>query len=136
MQQTQKKPSLISIKAFVPSILVAALIGTYLDLYFVGKDIYAFPKRPFPATFQLNIAFTLIGLPIISCIFLVIQNLLRTWLKIWLILIISLYMSLFERVSETFGFFTHIDSWKHTYSFVGYLCYLSFITVFHQRWNR
>ena len=134
-RQTPKKRSRISTKALVSTIFVGVLIGTYLDLYFVGKGIYAFPKRPFPSLFQINVAFTVFSLPILICLFLFITNQLRSWQKWWFILIISMFMSVFERISESLGFFIHIESWKHVYSFIGYMLYLSFIANFYQRFN-
>lgn len=135
LQQTQKKQSPISIKTLLSTILVASLLGTYLDLFFVGKGIYAFPQRLMPNIFQINIVFTLLGLPILVCIFLIFCNLLRSWQKVWFILIISLLMSVFERVSESLGFFIHGESWRHLYSFVGYTIYFSFIYTFYHRMN-
>ncbi|KDE47303.1 hypothetical protein DI43_09600 [Geobacillus sp. CAMR12739] len=37
------------------SALLASWAGTYLDLYFVGKGLYTFPKRPFPSVFSIDI---------------------------------------------------------------------------------
>ena len=53
LQPLQKKsfPSLI--KEFGPTVFLAILLGTYLDLYFVGKKMYMFPMRPFPEVFSL-----------------------------------------------------------------------------------
>ncbi|WP_304625746.1 CBO0543 family protein [Sporosarcina sp. JAI121] len=50
---------------YLPSVLLASLLGTYLDLYFVGKRLYEFPVRPFAEIFSINIAFTLIVLPLL-----------------------------------------------------------------------
>ncbi|WP_281177274.1 CBO0543 family protein [Peribacillus loiseleuriae] len=55
---------------FLPSILLASLLGTYLDLYFIGKGFYSFPIRPMSTVFSINIAFTLIGLPLLIGVFL------------------------------------------------------------------
>ncbi|RTZ57719.1 hypothetical protein EKO25_01545 [Bacillus sp. SAJ1] len=125
----------MSINALLSTIFIGVLIGTYLDLFFVGKGIYVFPKRPLPNVFQINIAFTLFGLPIFICLFLFVSNLLKSWQKIWFIFIISLFMSVFERISESFGFFIHLESWKHTYSLIGYIIYLSFIYIYYQALN-
>ena len=49
-------------------------MGTYLDLYFTGKGLYSFPIRPLSSIFSINIAFTLVGLPLLTSIYLYFSN--------------------------------------------------------------
>ncbi|MGE6259735.1 CBO0543 family protein [Heyndrickxia sporothermodurans] len=127
----RKKPFLNSVKELIPAILLASLVGTYLDLYFIGKGYYSFPKRPFPNIFSINILFTLIGLPLLISGFLYLCNVIKLWLKVWVIIILSLFMSIIEKHSEALGYFIHSHSWKHHYSFIGYTVYLALIYLFY-----
>ncbi|WP_306821303.1 CBO0543 family protein [Peribacillus asahii] len=121
------------ISVVIPTLLLASLIGTYLDLYFVGKGIYYFPKRPLPEIFPINIFFTLIGLPLFVGLYIYVCQKVNVWKKAALILLLSLFISIGEKQAETWGLFIHNDSWKHIYSFIGYALYLTFIYVFY-RW--
>ncbi|WP_424511369.1 CBO0543 family protein [Scopulibacillus darangshiensis] len=128
----QKKPSRYGKRnnhriAVLITALFAALIGTYLDLIFAGKQMYAFPKRPFPDIFTVNIAFTLIILPICIVIFLEIAKNLRTLQTIVLTLFLGLLVSVTEHASEQSGFFTHSHAWHHAYSFFGYILFMLLI---------
>ncbi|MFC7391753.1 CBO0543 family protein [Scopulibacillus cellulosilyticus] len=120
-------------RAMIITILLVSLIGTYLDLIFVGKQMYTFPIRPFPDVFTINIAFTLIILPIFTAVFLQIAKRLRPLLKVIFILLIGLVASLVEQVAEKWGYFTHSASWDHSYSFFGYSIFLFLIYQFY-RW--
>jgi hypothetical protein len=113
-------------------VLLATLLGTYLDLYFVGKQMYQFPLRPWPEIFSINIAFTLVGLPILIFVFLRITNQVNNWGKVGLILFLSLLMSIFEKLAEQFGWFVHSNEWKHLYTFFGYLFFLTIIYLFNR----
>ncbi|MFJ5624049.1 CBO0543 family protein [Peribacillus loiseleuriae] len=112
---------------FLPSILLASLLGTYLDLYFIGKGFYCFPIRPMSTVFSINIAFTLIGLPLLIGVFLYACNKMNSWGIGGLIIILSLLMAVGEKQAETFGLFVHSVSWNHIYSLIGYIPYLTFI---------
>lgn len=118
---------------YLASIVLASLLGTYLDLYFVGKELYQFPKRPFPEIFSINISFTLIGLPILVLVFLRAISQVNKWGKGGIILFASLLMPIFEKLSEVLGLFVHADSWHHMYTFFGYLLFLTIITLFFDR---
>ena len=116
---------------YLPPVLAASLIGTYLDLYFVGKGIYAFPNRPLSGIFSINIIFTLFGLPLLSMAFLSISSFLKNREALIFILILSSIMTFGEMAAENFKFFAHHPDWKHIYSFIGYniffiLLYFSF----------
>ncbi|MCQ6276311.1 hypothetical protein JMM81_15420 [Bacillus sp. V3B] len=115
----------------MPAILLASLLGTYLDLYFVGKGLYSFPMRPFPEIFSINITFTLVGLPLLIGFFLLICHKVTLWKKVGLILVLSLFMSIIEKKAEAWGLFIHHESWKHIYSFMGYTLYLTVIYSFY-----
>ncbi len=111
--------------------VLAALLGTYLDLYFVEKQMYQFPVRPFSTVFSINIAFTLVGLPILVLIFLHGISQINNWGKTGVIIFVSLLMPIFEKLAEVLGFFVHTDGWSHLYTFIGYLCFLTIIAVFY-----
>jgi hypothetical protein len=133
-QQSQKKQcSYWSRNAsnFISTVLFATLIGTYLDLYFVGSGFYFFPMRPFPTIFSINILFTLIGLPFLIGFFIILSHRVILWKKIGMILILSLFMSITEKMSEAWGFFSHNESWKHIYSFIGYSIFLTVIYSYY-----
>ena len=135
-QSSRKKPFSSRIKQnnpFLLSILLGTFIGTYLDLYFTGKGVYSFPVRPLPSIFTINILFTLFGLPFLTGIFLHISNKINGLKKSGLILLISLFMAITEKQLESFGFFSHHESWLHIYSFFGYMMYLTLIQYMY-RW--
>jgi len=115
--------------------LLAALWSTYLDLYFVGKGLYAFPWRPFAELFPINILFTLIVLPIFMMIFLYWAAQVNGWGKAGMILFISLLMTILEKFAEQLGLFNHSKEWQHLYTFIGYLLFLTVIMGFHS-WLR
>ncbi|MBP3040816.1 hypothetical protein J9303_15095, partial [Bacillaceae bacterium Marseille-Q3522] len=73
------------------AILVATLVGTYLDLYFVGKGYYSFPHRPMPAVFSIHVFYTLIGVPIISGGFLYLCSKMKILQRVLLIFLLSLF---------------------------------------------
>ncbi|MFD2682257.1 CBO0543 family protein [Bacillus seohaeanensis] len=137
-QRLPKKQSPYWIKNMVnliPSLLLASLLGTYLDLFFIGKGLYSFPIRPMSSIFSINIAFTLIGLPLVIGVFLYVCNKINFLQKVGLIIIFSLLMAVVEKLAEAVGLFVHVDGWKHLYSFYGYIIYLSVIyTFFH--WSK
>jgi hypothetical protein len=112
--------------------LFASLLGTYLDLYFVGKKLYGFPVRPFPEIFSINIAFTLIGLPVITGIFLSFAKRMERWKRWGLIVAVSAVAPVGEKLSEQWGFFVHTEEWKHAYSFFGYFLFLAMIWIFYK----
>ncbi|MFJ7730111.1 CBO0543 family protein [Neobacillus sp. NPDC097160] len=129
LQPWQKKQLPFS---YLVSMVLASLLGTYLDLYFVGKQLYQFPMRPFPEIFSINIAFTLVGLPILVMIFLRCISQLNKWGKAGVILFASLLMPIFEKLAEELGWFVHANGWKHLYTCFGYLLFLTIITVFYE----
>ncbi|WP_276353808.1 CBO0543 family protein [Cohnella caldifontis] len=109
--------------------LLSSLAGTYLDLYFVGKGLYRFPHRLLPEIFPINIVFTLIGLPLLTMVFLHVLTRVNPLGKACLILIASLLMSIAEKLAERLGAFAHSDQWMHVYSFFGYLLFLTVIST-------
>ncbi|PGX37362.1 hypothetical protein COE29_30765, partial [Bacillus cereus] len=66
MSSSEKKNEFL---ALVVTIFLSSIIATCLDAFFVHKQIYSFPARPFSSTFSVNIAFTLFVLPILTVIF-------------------------------------------------------------------
>lgn len=102
-----------------------------MDLFFVGKQFYRFPIRPFLEIFPINILFTLVGLPILVIIFLMSISQVNKWGRAGIILFISLLMSIFEKLAEVLGLFVHSARWEHLYTFLGYLFFLAVISFYH-----
>jgi hypothetical protein len=88
--------------------------------------------RPFPEIFSINITFTLIGLPLLTGFFLLVCQKVSVGKKVGLVLVLSLLMSMAEKKAEAWGLFIHHESWKHIYSFIGYIFYLTVIYSFYQ----
>ncbi|GIP40586.1 hypothetical protein J31TS4_38660 [Paenibacillus sp. J31TS4] len=109
--------------------LLASLMGTYLDLYFVGRGLYQFPHRLLPEIFSINIVFTLIVLPLLTMIFLYGLTPMNPLGKACMILFTCLLMSIVEKLAERLGAFVHSDQWMHIYSFFGYLLFLTVIST-------
>ncbi|MFL1674578.1 CBO0543 family protein [Paenibacillus dendritiformis] len=80
--------------------VLGSLLGTYLYLYFVGKGLYHFPHRLLPEIFSIHIVFTLIGLPILTMVFLYSLSQVNRWGKAGIILFVSLLMPIFEKRAE------------------------------------
>lgn len=112
---------------YFPAILFATLLGTYLDLLFVGKKLYEFPIRPFSEIFSINIAFTLIILPILTGVFLYLCDKMPKWNRLVFILFLSVIVPIIEKMSVKWGFFYPKDQWNHIYSFIGYFLFLVLI---------
>ncbi|MBU8878547.1 hypothetical protein BGM26_06030 [Bacillus sp. FJAT-29790] len=126
----QKKQSSFKKRVtYFPTIVFAALLGTYLDLYFVEKKLYEFPVRPFPELFSINISFTLITLPLLTGVFLFIAQRLNRVGRCCLLVAASALTPVVEMYSEKWGFFRHTGSWNHAYSILGYLLFL--IIIWH-----
>ena len=85
------------------------------------------------SVFSINIAFTLVGLPLLTGVFLLVCTKINSWQKTVLILMISLLMAILEKQAESLGFFAHHESWNHMYSFFGYIMYLIGIDFLY-RW--
>ncbi|MFD0696336.1 CBO0543 family protein [Paenibacillus sp. GCM10027628] len=111
--------------------MLASLLGTYSDLYFVGKGLYQFPHRLLPEIFSINIIFTLIGLPVLTMVFLYFLSQMNRWGKTGMILFVSLLIPILEKLAERLGVFLHSDKWIHLYSFFGYLLFLTLISGIH-----
>ena len=108
--------------------VLGSLLGTYLDLYFVGKGLYHFPHRLFPEIFSIHIVFTLIGLPILTMVFLYCLSQANRWGRVGIIISVSLLMPIFEKIAERLGVFVHSEKWMHLYSFFGYLLFFAIIS--------
>ncbi|WP_453996600.1 CBO0543 family protein [Bacillus nitroreducens] len=129
-QQSPKKPYRFWINSgLVITLLLGILIGTYLDLYYVGKGLYSFPKRPFPEIFPVHVGFTLVGLPLMLCVSLLISQRLNVFGKSIFIIFISSAVVVLEKLSERLGWFVHDPSWKHVNSLFGYTIYFSLLLV-------
>lgn len=126
----QKKPFLFLIKSYVPVLLFSSLLGTYLDLFMVGKHLYSFPHRPFPATFSINLLFTLFGLPFGTFLYLFFTKKRTRLIKAAILFSFSLVMTALEKKSEDLGLFSHSRSWSHCYTFIGYCLYLIVVDRF------
>ncbi|WP_339235546.1 CBO0543 family protein [Oceanobacillus sp. FSL W7-1281] len=114
-------------QAYVIAALFSSIVGTYLDLFFVGIGMYHFPVRLFPEIFTVNIAFTLLILPVSVILFLYLANRMRILPRCIMILTISTAVIFIEKTAEQLGWFMPHPDWNHAYSFVGYM--LFFIIV-------
>jgi hypothetical protein len=103
--------------------VLASLLGTYMDLLFVGKGLYQFPHRPLPELFSIHLGFTLIGLPLLTMMVLYFLAQANRWGKAGIIVLVSLLMPVMEKASERLGLFVHSEHWQHAYSFFGYLLF-------------
>ncbi|PLR92855.1 CBO0543 family protein [Bacillus sp. T33-2] len=125
---SRKKRSIFNrLLSYFPAMMFASLFGTYSDLYFVGKGAYEFPARPFAGIFHVNIAFTLIALPLLTVCFLNFVKRLERWKRWAIIALVSAAAPAAERIAEQLGLFRHGEAWSHAYSFFGYLFFLSII---------
>lgn len=95
--------------------------------------MYAFPIRPFPTVFSVNIAFTLFILPIFTTFFLHIAKNFSTFSRILFIILIGISASISEQFAESLGWFTHSENWYHSYSFFGYMIFMVFMWKIY-RW--
>ncbi len=111
--------------------LFAALIGTYLDLFFVEKNLYSFPTRPFPDLFSINIAFTLFVLPIFTAIYIYVLKRVNILIRIGMLLTLSLAVAFFESYSVQLGLFTYSAEWNSIYSSFGYVLFILILWKFH-----
>ena len=111
--------------------LLSSLLGTSLDIYFVGRKLYEFPVRPFPQIFSFNVLFTFVILPAFVIIFLRVMEQLNIWGKAGFWFLVSLLMPVFEKLAELCGFFAHSSRWNHLYSFFGYLAFLLIHYIFY-----
>jgi predicted membrane channel-forming protein YqfA (hemolysin III family) len=121
------------LKGYVCAGILASLIGTYLDLWLVGKEFYTFPSRPFPSVFSVNILFTLGVLPVCIIIFIYLVKRLQPFSRFLFIAVMSLAVPLIEQLSEMLGLFSHSSGWKHEYSIFGYFIFLLVVWKFY-RW--
>lgn len=108
--------------------LLASLLGTYLDLYFVGKGLYQFPHRLLPEIFSIHIVFTLIVLPMLTMVLLYCLTRVTRLGRAGIILLVSLLTPTMEKAAERLGLFVHSEEWLHEYSFFGYLLFFSIIS--------
>ncbi|MGE7768309.1 CBO0543 family protein [Peribacillus sp. NPDC096540] len=129
---SEKNQKTSNLRAFVSTIVLSCFIGTYLDLLFVGKQMYAFPARPFPDIFTINVAFTLLILPIFTTLFLWIAKTLTALSRILFIVLIGLCIGVSEPFAEKLGLFTHSEAWHHSYSLFGYMIFMLLIWKFYQ----
>jgi hypothetical protein len=123
------------IKSYLCTLIFASFIGTYLDLWMVGKGSYSFPIRPFPTLFSINILFTLCLLPLLTFFLIYVFNRINGFQKILLGICSSLTMAIIENGSEQLGVFVHSNEWKHVYSIVGYLIFILLIWNFYKWLN-
>ncbi|RWS44240.1 hypothetical protein EKA14_10665 [Bacillus mycoides] len=117
--------------ALAVTIFLSSIIGTCLDVFFINRQIYTFPIRPFPSIFSVNIAFTLFILPILTTSFIQISRKLSTASRTLFIILIGVCASIFEQVAERLGLFVHSMNWQHSYSLFGYIIFFSLIWKFY-----
>ncbi|WP_077604981.1 CBO0543 family protein [Oceanobacillus sojae] len=114
-------------QAYIIAALFSSLVGTYLDLFFVGIGMYHFPMRLFPEIFSVNIVFTLLVLPVSAVLFLYMADRMRFPSRCIMILGIGIAVVFIEKASEHLGWFIHHTDWNHTYSFFGYILFFVFV---------
>ncbi|WP_229720347.1 CBO0543 family protein [Oceanobacillus neutriphilus] len=114
-------------QAYIIAALLSSIIGSYLDLFFVGIGMYHFPMRLFPDIFTVNIAFTLLLLPVSVILFLYVANRLRFLSRCIMILGIGMAALFIESASEQLGWFVHHTDWNHAYSFFGYMLFFMIV---------
>ncbi|MGR5867274.1 CBO0543 family protein [Bacillus cereus] len=124
MSSSEKKNEFL---ALVVTIFLSAIIGTCLDAFFVHKQIYSFPARPFSSTFSVNIAFYIIRTADFNSYLYTHFKKLSKVSRILFIISIGICASLFEQIAESLGLFIHSTNWNHTYSLFGYMIFHSFI---------
>ncbi|WP_091271515.1 CBO0543 family protein [Alteribacillus persepolensis] len=113
--------------AYITTALFAALVGTYLDLIFVGAGMYHFPVRLFPELFTINIVFTLFFLPLFTVLFLLVAKRVPPFVRAATIIVISAGVFFAEHFAEQLGWFQHGTNWNHVYSLIGYMLFLCLI---------
>ncbi|MCR2820947.1 CBO0543 family protein [Lederbergia panacisoli] len=118
------------------TIAIAALLGTFLDFYYVSNGYYEFPIRPFPEVFSVNIGFTFFILPFMTWLYLLLMKKINKIERLIVILMICFLVPLGEMISEKFGFFSHANTWNHSSSFIGYFLYLIIIWKLFQSLNK
>lgn len=101
-----------------------------MDLFFVGIGMYHFPMRLFPEIFSINIAFTLLVLPVSVILFLYVANRMLILPRCIMILSISAAIVFIEKAAEQLGWFIHHPDWNHTYSFFGYMLFFIIVWSF------
>lgn len=128
----RKKQLTLWNKRYFACALLAVILGTFLDHYFVSKGIYEFPIRPMPEVVSFNIGFTCIVLPVfvVSILHLIVQ--VNKWGRVGIILFVSLLMPIFEKFAEELGLFRHSEQWQHIYTFFGYLLFWTVIYGFYR----
>jgi uncharacterized membrane protein YozB (DUF420 family) len=92
---------------YLTVVLFVSLVGTYLDLIFVGKGMYHFPVRVFPEVFSINILFTLVILPLFTITFLIVANRVQSFVRFMMIVFISIALFFIEQFAEHLGWFIH-----------------------------
>jgi len=126
----------LKIKSYVCTLVFASLICTYLDLWLVGKGYYAFPVRPLPGIFTVNVLFTLFILPISTFIVIFWFNRMGSFQKLLWSIILSLAMAASELYFEKLGLFAHSHAWNHIYSVFGYFIFIQAVWYFYKWLNK
>ncbi|BAU27742.1 hypothetical protein DFP93_10211 [Aneurinibacillus soli] len=120
---------------YVPAMIFSSWLGTYLDLILVEKQLYSFPIRPLPHIFSINIAFTLVLLPIATACFLCFAEKITKAQRMALALLLGFVMPISEQVAEKVGLFHHSSEWSHLYSFFGYIVFMWVVYKFHHLYS-
>ncbi|WP_156112571.1 CBO0543 family protein [Halobacillus sp. BBL2006] len=122
--------------SYLFTMVSAALLTTYIELWFIGQGYYNFHARPFPAVFPVDIRFTLIVIPLFSLFALWIMKALNGWTRFGFIFLTGLLAMLLEPMIEEAGWIAFSSDWKHIYSFFGYSSFLLLIRLIHVLVNR
>jgi hypothetical protein len=108
-------------------------LGTYLELFLTGKQLYRFDKRPFADIFTIDIRFTLVGIPLFTLFILYITKRMTFVYKVLFITIVSAIMTITEKLLGKLAWITYSEEWHHIYSFFGYFAF-SFLILLLFRW--
>ena len=123
-------------KKYIVPMVLATLLGTFLDIFLVCKQLYGFPIRPLPEIFSINVFYSFIGLPILVFIFLRTISQVNKWGRVGIILFVSLLMAIVEKLAEVLGLVVHSARWEHLYTFLGYMFFLTVISFSHDWFDK
>ncbi|KIL37344.1 hypothetical protein SD71_01290 [Cohnella kolymensis] len=135
---SQKKRFIIRTakKSLRPSLITmvfSSWLGTYLELFLTGKQLYTFEKRPFADIFTIDIRFTLLGIPLFALFILYITKSMGFVYKLLFITIVSAVMTITEKLLGKLEWITYSEQWQHIYSFFGYIAF-SFLMLLFFKW--
>lgn len=118
--------------SYLMSMIFASWLGTYLELFLTGKNLYTFQARPFADIFPIDIRFTLIGIPVITLFILMALSKMNFLQGSLFLIMIGLIMMMMEQISGRLGWIVFSEQWQHMYSFFGYPAFFLVVFFFFQ----